>query len=128
MEKFKEKAKAKDSEDDDEGEGKEAASEHDAGFFAAGGDPMGLGGDPSTGLHMTEEDEEVLNSIFAADLPTTASALPGDAVEAAMNPQPKQASTGSTASVGNMTRTASDSLSDLSNLWESAPDVSKVFS
>jgi hypothetical protein len=117
-----------DADDEDEGEGKEAASEHDAGFFSAGGDPMGLGGDPSTGLNMTAEDEEVLNSIFAADLPTTASALPGDAVEAAMNPQPKQASTGSTAPVGNMTRTASDSLSDLSNLWESAPDVSKVFS
>lgn len=132
MEKAKAKAKSKDSEDDDKEDkkpdflkGKEA---DDAGFFSAGGDPMGLGGDPSTGLNMTEEDEEVLNSIFSADLPTTASAFLGDAVEAAMNPQPKQASTGSTAPVGNMTRTASDSLSDLSNLWESAPDVSKVFS
>ena len=67
------------------------------------------------------------DEIFSADLPTTASALPGDAVEAAMTPQPKQASTGSTAPVGNMTRTASSGIDDLSQLWESAPDVSKVF-
>lgn len=105
----------------------EAEAEKEASFFSHGGDPMGLGGDPTGGLQMTAEDEAVLNEIFSADLPTTASALPGDAVEAAMTPQPKQASTGSTAAVGNMTRTASDGISDLSQLWESAPDVSKVF-
>ena len=73
------------------------------------------------GIHMTAEDEEVLNSIFAADVPT-ASQTPVE-----LNPQPKQASTGSTAAVGNMTRTASNGVGDLSELWESAPDVSKVF-
>jgi hypothetical protein len=112
--------KAKDDEEDDD-------AEKEASFFSTGGDPMGLGGDPAAGLHMTAEDEAVLNEIFSGDLPTTASALPGDAVEAAMNPQPKQAASGSTAAVGNMTRTASDGIEKLSDLWESAPDVSKVF-
>ena len=116
--------KAGDDEDEDESSDD---AEKEAAFFSGGGDPMGLGGDPTGGLQMTAEDEAVLNEIFSADLPTTASALPGDAVEAAMTPQPKQASTGSTAPVGNMTRTASSGIDDLSQLWESAPDVSKVF-
>ena len=126
------KAKKEDGDDDDDDKkpdflkDKEEA-EKEASFFSHGGDPMGLGGDPTHGLNMTAEDEAVLNEIFSADLPTTASALPGDAVEAAMAPQPKQASTGSTAPVGNMTRTASSGINDLSQLWESAPDVSKVF-
>ena len=121
--------KGEESEGGDEDDDKEAAKKatEDAAFFASTGDPMGLGGDPSHGLNLTAEDEAVLNEIFAADVPNTASALPGDAVEAAMKPQPKQASTGSTAPVGNMTRTASGGISDLSQLWESAPDVSKVF-
>ena len=112
--------KSKEASDDEEKDAEEEEAEKEASFFTAGGDPMGLD-EGKGGIHMTAEDEEVLNSIFAADVPT-ASQTPVE-----LNPQPKQASTGSTAAVGNMTRTASNGVGDLSELWESAPDVSKVF-
>jgi hypothetical protein len=52
-----------------------------------------------------------------------------EAKKAALKPQPRVASTGpkTLGSVPSNSRTASAEISDLSKLWESAPDVSKVF-
>lgn len=46
---------------------------------------------------------------------------------AAQHPKPRTASTGVRALGGTPTRTASNEVADLSKLWETAPDVSKIF-
>ena len=46
--------------------------------------------------------------------------------KAGLRPQPKKASTGASR-LGGVTKAASSEVSELSNLWESAPDVSKFF-
>ena len=117
----KKKASDDDDEDDDKAE-KEAAM--DAAYFANDNDLMGLG----DGTPLTASDDALLNEIFASQLPDGHEAsMDLAAVEAALKPQPKQASTGSTHPVGNMVRTASNQGPDLASLWKTAPDVRAVF-
>jgi hypothetical protein len=47
--------------------------------------------------------------------------------KASLRPQPKRAATGATRLGGGVSKTASSEINELSNLWESAPDVSKFF-
>ena len=56
----------------------------------------------------------------------TAAQRTSEANAAKLKPQPRKASTGAKA-VGTVAKVASSDINDLSKLWESAPDVSKVF-
>lgn len=109
--------------EEDEDSGKEAAAYFDAG----GADPMGLSG--GDGLTLSAADQQMLDAIFNEGL--TASQVPNGEtrVEASLKPKPKKAAQG-VKTLGNMARTASASaasVDELSKLWETAPDVSKVF-
>jgi hypothetical protein len=111
-------------------------------------DPMGLGYDDA--MMMDTGDDEILASLFASDKSAKKAedeeeeaAEPEEEEEAkedksaaartaaarsrtaALRPQPKKPSVGAQ-SVGTQVRVASD-LNELSRLWESAPDVTKVF-
>jgi len=101
-------------------------------------DPMGLYDDP---MEMDMGEDEILASLFASDKSAeeeeeveeveevdksaAARTAAHKARTAGLRPQPKKPSVGAQ-SVGTQVRTASD-MSDLGRLWESAPDVSKVF-
>lgn len=117
------KAEDEGSEDEDSSKDEEDGSDKEAAdlFNTAGSDPMGLGGGDS--LTLTAADEALLSEIFESGTPGhTANDLD-------LMPQPRQASNGVT-TLGQQTRTASagkGSVNELSKLWKSAPDVSKVF-
>jgi len=102
--------------------------------FALPDEAMGMVTDP---MEFSDEDDALLNSIFAGR--TAGEEAPEEEEEepvakkasrtASVNlrPQPRRPSTG-VRSVGGLTRQASSAdVNDLSALWESAPDVSKVF-
>jgi len=94
-------------------------------------DPMGLM-DGGMG-----DDDALLASLFGDESMKYAKQAPADAEEqeeepkkaqqksASLRPQPKKATTGATR-LGGITKEAAE-VSDLSKLWESAPDVSKYF-
>lgn len=107
-------------------------------------DPMGLYDDS---MLMENGDDEILASLFASDKQAkkaedeesepeeeevkedkTAAArtAAARARTAALNPQPRKPSSGAQ-SVGAQVRVAGSDLNELSRLWESAPDVTKVF-
>ena len=105
--------------------------------FALPDEAMGMVTDP---MEFSDEDDALLNSIFAgrtageetheeeeeaAEEPVAKKASRTASVN--LRPQPRRPSTG-VRSVGGLTRQASSAdVNDLSALWESAPDVSKVF-
>jgi hypothetical protein len=108
-------------------------------FDGAVSDPMGL---------MDSDDDAILASLFGemgkqakkgqqhaeeqegeeqeAEEQQEKSAKKGQQKTAALRPQPRKTPTGATRLGGNITKEAAE-VNDLSNLWESAPDVSKYF-
>lgn len=103
----------------------------EATFFNTGFDPMGL----SDGTQLTAADDAALKAVFANDDDDDDDDDSGDkeaALNAILNPQPRQASTG-VKSVGSVTgaskkgRTAASELEELSSLWGTKPDVSSAF-
>ena len=107
-------------------------------------DPMGLYDET---MLMETGDDEILASLFASDKQAKqaedeetekaeeevkedktarARTAAARARTAALNPQPRKPSSGAQA-VGSQVRTAGSDLNELSRLWESAPDVTKVF-
>ena len=146
-----EEASDESDESEEEKKGKKACGEidaediDDASLFGLTDDPMGLGESPVT----TPEEDALLASVFGrvAKKGEEEEVVEGDeeAVEgeekeveekvekkasrtASQKPQPRKASVGPK-TIGTQVRIAGvkDEVSELSRLWESAPDVSEVF-
>lgn len=73
-----------------------------------------------------DEAEEVKEEEPKEEAKTAAARTAAAKRTAALKPQPRLASTG-VKTLGSVSKTASNEVNDLSKLWESAPDVSKIF-
>jgi hypothetical protein len=82
-------------------------------YEAMGEDPMGMQEEATS-----EEEQVILASLYGQEAPKK---------EAAARPRPKKASKGAKRLGGRVQKAAASETSDLSKLWESAPDVSRFF-